>query len=202
MPRKQRQQVTAEVFFEGYIRALTRDRAARSRWQSSAKWSDKKWTSIAMRAVAAAIRSASRKKALKVDVAMRGRPDVYGQSEYFAIDAIGHLKDWNHPVIVVEHENRAGEEVQYALWKLLSVHADLRILICYIDSRRRYRKYAASANELIRGKGRGYPYALLEVLQGYHGNRDVALIVGDWQGDPSLSRGWKEVYSLYPHIKL
>ena len=187
MARKQRQQVTAEGFLEGYIEALTRDRHASARWQSRKDWSDKQWTSIATRAIKAAVRSSYRKQGLAVDVAIRNDPDFYGQSEYFGIDAVGHLSDWNYPLITVEHENGFGEAMQYALWKLLCVSADLRILICYVDSSRRHSRWESSVNALKGG--------LHEVSKPHRGKK-VALIVGEWEADPSTPIGWRKVYSF------
>jgi hypothetical protein len=60
------------------------------------------------------------------------------RSEYLGIDVIGFEKSmryWSFPIVAVELENsRNDDRVGYSLWKVLSLHAKLRIVFCYRPS--------------------------------------------------------------------
>lgn len=77
----------------------------------------------------------------------RGKLLPVRRSEYLALDVTAFDTDrpgWTYPTAIFELENRREPEyVGYALWKLLCVDADLRVLICY-------RPTAGEAGDLIR----------------------------------------------------
>jgi len=60
------------------------------------------------------------------------------REEYLALDVIAFErgdKHWRLPVAVMELENSQHDDlIAYALWKLLCVRADLRVLFCYRDN--------------------------------------------------------------------
>ncbi len=68
-------------------------------------------------------------------------------SEYLGLDVMGFSqrgKTWRFPSVVVELENSLQDaRIAYSLWKVLSVRAELRIVICY-------RKTSDEASELLR----------------------------------------------------
>ncbi len=68
------------------------------------------------------------------------------RSEYLGLDVMAFAeadKRWLYPTAILELENSADvDKVAYALWKVLCVRADLRILFCY-------RKQAAAAPALV-----------------------------------------------------
>lgn len=58
------------------------------------------------------------------------------RSEYLALDVMAFEREtslrWRFPVAVMELENRPETDIiAYALWKLLCVRAELRVLFCY-----------------------------------------------------------------------
>ncbi len=57
------------------------------------------------------------------------------RSEYLDLDVMAFAPNpnpWKFPVAVFELENRDDEDyIAYTLWKLLCVHAELRVLLCY-----------------------------------------------------------------------
>jgi hypothetical protein len=71
-------------------------------------------------------------------------------SEYLALDvtAFGDgIKLWRFPKAVVELENSLKDDrIAYSLWKVLSVRADLRVVICY-------RKTSDEASALVHHLG-------------------------------------------------
>jgi hypothetical protein len=83
--------------------------------------------------------------------AARGhRPDFLpvSRSEYLALDVFAFEAQsagrWRFPVAVFELENSPDDDlVAYALWKVLCVRADLRVLFCY-------RRDADEGAELVR----------------------------------------------------
>ncbi len=181
MPNRGRPRITAKEFFEEFIRALAGDPEALTRWQSDNPWDSEQWTVIATNAVVAAIDSASRNHQVSIKRAAKGHPDEDGRSEYFTLDAVGYMDGWTAPLIAVEHENDSGYQLQYSYWKLLCVHADFRVLICYIDLTRTHTEYPGSADEL--------KDQLREVLRQNPG-KEVALIIVHWEADPSRKNGW------------
>ena len=60
------------------------------------------------------------------------------RGEYLALDVIAFEKGekkWHFPVAIMELENNQRDDlIAYALWKLLCVRAQLRILFCYRPS--------------------------------------------------------------------
>jgi len=62
------------------------------------------------------------------------------RSEYLGLDIVafpGAAKRWRFPAGIVELENQADDRfIEYSLWKLMCVRADLRILFCYRRNRR------------------------------------------------------------------
>jgi hypothetical protein len=59
------------------------------------------------------------------------------REEYLALDVIAFErgeKRWRLPAAVIELENSQSDDLMpYALWKLLCVRSDLRVLFCYRD---------------------------------------------------------------------
>jgi len=57
------------------------------------------------------------------------------QSEYLALDVMAFgdgEKRWRFPKAVIELENSLKDDrIAYSLWKVMSVRADLRVVICY-----------------------------------------------------------------------
>ncbi len=57
------------------------------------------------------------------------------QCEYLAVDVMAFgdgTKRWRFPVAIAELENSQGtDRAAYSLWKVMSIRADLRIVICY-----------------------------------------------------------------------
>jgi hypothetical protein len=57
------------------------------------------------------------------------------RSEYLAVDVMAFAdgpQGWRFPVAVAELENSQDfDQVAYSLWKILCIHADLRMLFCY-----------------------------------------------------------------------
>ncbi len=177
--------VSATEFFEAFVKILGASPKATRTWNHPG-WKDKSWTRIATEAVVNALSEISGDRKIELEIAAKGHPDSHGQKEYFTLDAVAYIDDWSHPLIAVEHEN-TQKKVRDCCWKLLCVHSDLRALICYINSTRKWRNYPKSIGALKAG---------LQAVIESHPGKEVALIVGEWEADPSGKAGWKEVFTL------
>jgi hypothetical protein len=117
-----------------------------------------------------------------------GHPDSYGRSEYLDIDITGYQDDYSAPLVMIEHENSRYEgKLRYCLLKLLWTRAQIRILVCYIDSSGRYTGRFPSVQALL---------TALDPVRAAHPNEPVSLIVGEWNEDPITT--WADVFTLHP----
>lgn len=105
------------------------------------------------------------------------------------IDKIGQLwvEDWCPPVpptVVIEHENEYKRgKIVYCLWKILSVRAELKILICY-QSNADNVKYLADFLEKFVLNG------------GFMRNDDseLLILIGD---DSKVKLGWRDYFNIF-----
>lgn len=129
------------------------------------QWTDREWTEF--------MGNVLDRVANKMDFAVvRRRPGNKEESgEYLGIDAwffdkskydcMDERTQWNPaclPHAVVEHENRFDPKIIcYALWKLLCVHAPIKVLICYqnnksmVNSLKKRLQDLITQGELIKG---------------------------------------------------
>jgi hypothetical protein len=77
------------------------------------------------------------------------------REEYLALDVIAFErgdKRWRLPAAVMELENSQNDDlIAYALWKLLCVRADLRVLFCYRDNLNQASALARSLRDQVIG---------------------------------------------------
>jgi len=106
------------------------------------------------------------------------------QSEYLAMDAMAFAdgeKRWRFPKAVLELENSLQDDrIAYALWKVLCVRADLRVVMCY-------RKTSDEVSALVQWLGQDVVEAM-----GLHGR--VAL-----QGETLVVVGSREESAYFPY---
>ena len=106
------------------------------------------------------------------------------RSEYLALDVTAFaegLRRWIYPTLIAELENQANQDfIAYALWKVLAVRADLRIVFCY-------RKEREAVGELV-------SYLNREVVEAL----GVATRAG-LEGETLLVVGTRAEASTFPH---
>ena len=90
------------------------------------------WTTLLTKAVVTSFRE------LGFEAAAKGhRLEAFPirRNEYLSLDVIAfsaNASAWTFPVAIAELENsKQDHQVAYSLWKVLCVHADLRIVFCY-----------------------------------------------------------------------
>ena len=126
-------------------------------------------------------------------VQSRFTEDVKNAGEFLNMDAMyfsnEDIKDWRSdfapialPPIVIEHENQyLIQKIEYCLWKILCIRAQLRILICYQDN---IRDIYALKKKLEK---------MIERLK-ISNNEDVLIIIGDEKNENS---SWPEYFNCY-----
>lgn len=97
-------------------------------------WNDERrfapWTEYASKVFANALQHEFR-----LEACCKGKPDIDKRSEYLGLDVCGYEKDaWGPLIVAIEIENYYSR-IQYSAWKLLSVIADIRLLLCYYNSK-------------------------------------------------------------------
>jgi hypothetical protein len=106
------------------------------------------------------------------------------RSEYLALDVTAFPKGprrWTFPTVVAELENQTNPDfIAYALWKVLVVRAELRVVFCY-------RKERDAVGELV-------SYLNREVVEGL----GVATRAG-LEGETLLVVGTRAEASTFPH---
>lgn len=117
----------AHEIVSAFLDALTRDPEACNAYSANTAWTARATSALVEAGLAAFPHAAATAK---------GRRDRYGRSEYLALDACIWTDDWNPPLFIAEHDNYpVRERIQYSAWKLLAVHAERRVLVCYFDSK-------------------------------------------------------------------
>lgn len=106
------------------------------------------------------------------------------RSEYLALDVTAFAEGprrWIYPTLIAELENQVNRDfIAYALWKVLAVRADLRIVFCY-------RKERDAVGELV-------SYLNREVVEAL----GVAARAG-LEGETLLIVGTRGEASTFPH---
>jgi hypothetical protein len=115
------------------------------------------------------------------------------RSEYLALDVVAFEtvgdRRWRFPVSVFELENSPVDDlVAYALWKVLCVRANLRVVFCY-------RRDAAAGAELVRHLADEVVQAM-EIATRYGLGGETLIIVG------SRSEATSFPYSFFKYWKL
>jgi len=172
-------------FTSRFLRNLGKAPEAASCWTT--RWDPRAWTRILTGAVRAAI---PRRAYLKVAAKGFSSAEAYGRSEYLTIDVMAYDNKksggWSTPVAVVEMENYGLEKCKYCAWKVLSVRADHRVLICNVDTQRQYKSYGyAESRDKLRE-------ALRPVVRGT-GGQPLLVLAGDWSATPAAG-GWSDVF--------
>jgi len=178
-----------QFFYEKFISNLETGRVRlKEMWNSDQKWTSSEWTKkVTDAAQKATLDSLDALNAGDKQVAAKGHSDIHGYSEYLTIDVTGYDEaTWSHPIIAVEHENSVCiDKIKYCAWKLLSVRAKLRVLICYIDPSRKYINAPEKFEDLE-----------IDKIVKDNPNTSFSVILGHWNNDPLKSESWKEVYKL------
>ena len=116
----------AHEIVTSFLDAVTRDPNAYRAYETNASW-----TPLATLALVEAGRAAFPQGIASA----KGSQDRYGRSEYLALDACIWTDDWKPPLFVAEHDNYpVKDRIQYSAWKLLTVTAQRRVLVCYFKS--------------------------------------------------------------------
>jgi|Deesub1362A_J573_1020465.scaffolds.fasta_scaffold00659_3 hypothetical protein len=114
--------------------------------------------------------------------------------EYLGIDCIytdrreqPWVEDWCPPVppsVAIEHENSYERgKILYCLWKILCVHADVKVLICYQSKTEEVKSLIEYMEDFIWEGG---------FMRSESG--DLLLIIGD---DSKSNSDWKKYFSIF-----
>ena len=130
-------------------------------------------------------------------VMRRKKPKEYS-GEYLNIDAmfianrayVGWTsKEWDPPVlpsVVVEHENLdIRGKIRYCLWKILSIRAPLRVLICYQNRTNHIASLKTYLEKVIWKRG------LMKETDG-----DLLIVIGDGSKEGN-EWDWHEYYNIF-----
>jgi len=172
-------------YFAKVVDAPTKSTRAQSLWRGDQRWTNPAWTFEMTRALASAANDLLPDKR----IAAKGVGDSYGRHEYLTLDVTTYDDtSWKWPAIIVEHENSpSAEKLRYCAWKLLSVRADMRVLVAYVDSTRRYSWCPSSPEALL---------SILAPVAADHRDQALTVFVGEWCGDLERS-GWRGIFEVH-----
>jgi hypothetical protein len=172
-------------YLDALRRSLDAERGAKSAWSRVHKWDSARWTTAMTRSLGAAAHEIfpnAHVAGKDIDSSL-SYCDPYERREYLSLDlTVYDNANWTAPLMIAEHEiSPSPEKVQYCAWKLLSVHADVRLLVAYFDSTGKYADWVNSA-DAVEG-------CLKEVVRD-HKDKPLFLLAGDW------SRDWNRIFEI------